>query len=131
MPDHQQQELFEVGDKVRVIPDVGDALYEKPLPDGTISAKLGGQLREGFLVELDRPFWILVYDLIPKRVRRILAVPIAPPNGNMHTPGSNQLVTFSPLRKLRNVRKGLLTKSDLISLGYASLVLIRPNSAPP
>src|SRR6266571_3294061 len=120
-------DFFRVGDRVRVVPDVGDALYEKPLPEGVISAKLQGQNKQGFLVTLDRPVWMLL--LWPRRPRRILVVPIGPPDGVPGKPGFRQTATFSLLRNTRNVRGGTYTDSDRKKLGYSDLFLVRSESA--
>ena len=118
---------FQIGDRIRVVPDVGDALYEKPFPEGVISAKLRGPKKQGLLVTLDRPVWMLLLWL--RRPRRILVVPIGPPDGVPGKPGFRQTATFSLLRNTRNVRGGGYTESDRKKLGYADVFLIDSPSA--
>ena len=122
-------DFFRVGDRVRVVPDVGDALYEKPLPEGVISAKLQGKNKQGFLVTLDRPVWMLLLGFWIRRPRRILVVPIGPPDGVPGRPGFRQTAIFSLLRNMGNVRNGVYTDSDRTDLGYADLFLVRSESA--
>lgn len=118
--------FFEVGDRVHVIPDVGDAFYEKPLPEGTVSALVKGQKDEGTIVVLDRAIWILAYGFVPWRTRRILVVPFGPPDGEQRKAGFRQTATFALVRRLKNIKQGFYEESDRIGLGYADVFLIRP-----
>jgi len=120
--------FFEAGDKVRVVPDVGDALYERPLPVGVILSKVIGPKHEGHLILLERPVWILVFGLWPKRIRHLVTIPLGPPVGEARKPGFRQTSTFAVFRSFRGLRNGRYKEGDLQGLGYAELVLIQPRS---
>jgi len=122
--------FFELGDKVQVIPDVGDALYEKPLPEGVISMKVVGPKHEGFLIVLGRPVWILVFGFLPKRIRHFVIIPFGPLVGDPRKPGFRRTRTFAIFRSFRRLRNGRYRETDLQGLGYAELILSQPEQRP-
>ena len=128
---HRLGPFFELGDKVQVIPDVGDALYEKPLPEGVISMKVVGPKHEGFLIVLERPVWILLLGFLPKRIRHLVTIPFGPPVGDPRKPGFRRTSTFAIFRSFRHLKDGRFRETDLQGLGYAQLILSQPELRPP